>query len=142
MGLYALQIYFDFSGYSDMAIGLGRMFGFRFMENFDYPYLSKSITEFWRRWHISLSTWFKEYVYIPLGGNRKGMTRTCINLFIVFCLTGLWHGASLNFVLWGMYYGVLIVLERKSAFHRSVIVLQASLLFLRLLKTILLWQKT
>ena len=106
------QIYFDFSGYSDMAIGLGRMFGFRFMENFDYPYLSKSITEFWRRWHISLSTWFKEYVYIPLGGNRKGMTRTCINLFIVFCLTGLWHGASLNFVLWGMYYGVLIVLER------------------------------
>ena len=112
VGLYALQIYFDFSGYSDMAIGLGRMFGFRFMENFDYPYLSKSITEFWRRWHISLSTWFKEYVYIPLGGNRKGMTRTCINLFIVFCLTGLWHGASLNFVLWGMYYGVLIVLER------------------------------
>ncbi len=112
VGLYALQIYFDFSGYSDMAIGLGRMFGFRFMENFNYPYLSKSVSEFWRRWHISLSTWFREYVYIPLGGNRKGMARTCVNLFIVFCLTGLWHGASLNFVLWGMYYGVLIVLER------------------------------
>lgn len=112
VGLYTLQIYFDFSGYSDMAIGLGRMFGFRFMENFQYPYLSKSITEFWRRWHISLSTWFREYVYIPLGGNRKGKRRTYLNLFLVFCLTGLWHGASLNFVFWGIYYGILIVLER------------------------------
>lgn len=112
VGLYTLQIYFDFSGYSDMAIGLGRMFGFRFMENFNYPYLSKSVTEFWRRWHISLSTWFREYVYIPLGGNRKGKNRTYVNLFIVFCLTGLWHGASLNFVFWGIYYGILIVLER------------------------------
>ncbi|MFR8226463.1 MAG: MBOAT family O-acyltransferase [Lachnospirales bacterium] len=114
VGLYTLQIYFDFSGYSDMAIGLGRMFGFRFMENFNYPYLSRSVTEFWRRWHISLSTWFREYVYIPLGGNRKGRYRTYLNLFLVFCLTGLWHGASLNFVFWGIYYGILIVLERMT----------------------------
>lgn len=114
VGLYTLQIYFDFSGYSDMAIGLGRMFGFRFMENFNYPYLSRSVTEFWRRWHISLSTWFREYVYIPLGGNRKGRHRTYLNLFLVFCLTGLWHGASLNFVFWGIYYGILIVLERMT----------------------------
>ncbi len=114
VGLYTLQIYFDFSGYSDMAIGLGRMFGFRFMENFNYPYLSKSVTEFWRRWHISLSTWFRVYVYIPLGGNRKGVYRTYLNLFIVFCLTGLWHGAALNFVFWGIYYGILIVLERMT----------------------------
>ncbi len=110
--LYTLQIYFDFSGYSDMAIGLGKMFGFNFMENFRYPYLSDSISEFWRRWHISLSTWFKEYLYIPLGGNRKGLSRTCANLFIVFMATGLWHGASVTFVLWGMYYGVLLVAER------------------------------
>lgn len=110
--LYALQIYYDFSGYSDMAIGLGKLFGFDFMENFNYPYLSTSIREFWRRWHISLSTWFREYVYIPLGGNRKGSMRTYGNLFIVFLTTGLWHGAGANFVLWGAYYGVFIVAER------------------------------
>ena len=110
--LYTLQIYYDFSGYSDMAIGLGKIFGFDFMENFNYPYLSQSIREFWRRWHISLSTWFKEYLYIPLGGNRKGNVRTYINLFIVFLVTGLWHGAGINFILWGAYYGVFIVAER------------------------------
>lgn len=110
--LYSLQIYYDFSGYSDMAIGLGKLFGFDFMENFNYPYLSMSIREFWRRWHISLSTWFREYVYIPLGGNRKGNARTYVNLFVVFLTTGLWHGAGANFVLWGAYYGVFIVAER------------------------------
>lgn len=109
---YALQIYFDFSGYSDMAIGLGRMFGFEFLKNFDYPYISASITEFWRRWHISLSTWFKEYVYIPLGGNRKGLGRQIVNILIVWLLTGLWHGASWNFVLWGGYYAVMLILEK------------------------------
>ena len=110
--VYALQIYFDFSGYSDMAIGLGKMFGFDFMENFNYPYLSASVSEFWRRWHISLSTWFREYLYIPLGGNRKGTARTCMNLFIVFMATGLWHGASVSFVLWGVYYGIFLIMER------------------------------
>ena len=110
--LYTLQIYFDFSGYSDMAIGLAKMFGFDLNENFNYPYLSKSITEFWRRWHISLSTWFKEYVYIPLGGNRKGKARTYINLSIVFLLTGIWHGASFNFIVWGIIHGIFMVLER------------------------------
>ena len=100
---YTFQIYFDFSGYSDMAIGLGEMFGFHFLENFNYPYISKSITEFWRRWHISLSSWFKDYVYIPLGGNRKGYKRQCLNLFVVWLLCGLWHGASWNFVLWGAF---------------------------------------
>ncbi len=109
---YAFQIYFDFSGYSDMAIGLGQMFGFRFRENFDHPYVSKSITEFWRRWHISLGTWFREYVYIPLGGNRKGPYRQMINILIVWCLTGFWHGASWNFVLWGLYFGVLLIIEK------------------------------
>ena len=109
---YTLQIYFDFSGYSDMAIGLGRMFGFEFLENFNYPYISSSITEFWRRWHISLSTWFKEYVYIPLGGNRKGIRRQILNIMTVWLLTGLWHGASWNFVLWGGYYGILLMLEK------------------------------
>ena len=109
---YSLQIYFDFSGYSDMAIGLGRMFGFEFLENFNYPYISASVTEFWRRWHISLSTWFKEYVYIPLGGNRKGKYRQILNLFITWALTGLWHGASWNFVFWGLFYAVLLVLEK------------------------------
>ena len=109
---YTLQIYFDFSGYSDMAIGLGKMMGFHFMENFNYPYVSKSITEFWRRWHISLSTWFREYVYIPLGGNRVKVHRHIINLLIVWGLTGLWHGASWNFVAWGLYYGVLLILEK------------------------------
>ena len=109
---YSLQIYFDFSGYSDMARGLGRMFGFEFLENFNYPYISASVTEFWRRWHISLSTWFKEYVYIPLGGNRKGMPRQILNLFITWALTGLWHGASWNFVLWGLFYAILLVVEK------------------------------
>ena len=109
---YTIQIYFDFSGYSDMSIGLGKMFGFNFSENFNYPYTSLSITEFWRRWHISLSAWFKEYVYIPLGGNRKGMARTLLNLFVVFLLTGIWHGANYTFILWGVFYGVIIVLER------------------------------
>ena len=109
---YTFQIYFDFSGYSDMAIGLGHMFGFTFKENFKYPYISKSVTEFWRRWHISLSTWFKEYVYIPLGGNREGIKKQCRNLMIVWTLTGLWHGASYNFIIWGMYYGVILIIEK------------------------------
>ena len=109
---YSFQIYFDFSGYSDMAIGLGRMFGFHFLENFNYPYISSSITEFWRRWHISLSSWFREYVYIPLGGNRKGLKRQLLNIAIVWMLTGLWHGASWNFVLWGVYYGALLMIEK------------------------------
>ena len=109
---YAFQIYFDFSGYSDMACGLGKMFGFEFMRNFDYPYISKSITEFWRRWHISLSTWFRDYVYIPLGGNRRKTPRVIFNLFVVWALTGLWHGASVNFLLWGLYYFVILVLEK------------------------------
>jgi len=109
---YTFQIYFDFSGYSDMACGLGNMLGFEFLKNFNYPYISKSITEFWRRWHISLSTWFKEYVYIPLGGNRKGTKRQIINLLIVWGLTGLWHGASWNFLLWGLYFGLLLILEK------------------------------
>ena len=109
---YTLQIYFDFGGYSDMAIGLGRMFGFEFLKNFDYPYISQSMTEFWRRWHISLGTWFREYVYIPLGGNRKGKGRQILNLAIVWALTGLWHGASWNFVLWGLWHGTFVVLEK------------------------------
>jgi len=109
---YTLQIYYDFSGYSDMAIGLGEIFGFTFMENFNYPYISKSIKEFWNRWHISLSSWFKEYLYIPLGGNRKGKTRTYINLIIVFFCTGLWHGASFSFIFWGLYHGFFMVIER------------------------------
>lgn len=109
---FTLQIYFDFSGYSDMAIGLGKMFGFSFQENFNYPYESKSITEFWRRWHISLGTWFREYVYIPLGGNRRGLGRQMLNIAVVWMLTGLWHGAYANFVLWGVYYGVLLVAEK------------------------------
>lgn len=109
---YTFQIYFDFSGYSDMACGLGNMLGFEFLKNFNYPYIAKSITDFWRRWHISLSTWFKEYVYIPLGGNRKGVKRQILNLLIVYGLTGLWHGAAYNFVLWGLYYGLLLILEK------------------------------
>ena len=110
---YALQIYFDFSGYSDMAIGLGRMFGFEFEENFNYPYISKSITEFWHRWHISLSTWFKEYVYIPLGGNRVGKARLYLNLLIVWTLTGVWHGAGVNFLAWGLYYALILIIEKS-----------------------------
>lgn len=109
---YMLQIYFDYSGYSDMAIGLGHMFGFRFLENFRYPYISANIQEFWRRWHISLSTWFKEYLYIPLGGNRKGKARTCLNKMIVFFSTGLWHGANWTFVLWGLWHGVFLLFEQ------------------------------
>ena len=110
---FTFQIYFDFSGYSDMAIGLGKFFGFHFTENFKYPYESKSITEFWRRWHISMGTWFRDYVYIPLGGNRKGPWRQVFNLLFVWFLTGLWHGASWNFVIWGMYYFVLLFIEKK-----------------------------
>ena len=110
--LYTFQIDYDFSGYSDMAIGLGKMFGFHFRENFNYPYMAESVREFWRRWHISLSTWFREYVYIPLGGSRKGTIRTYVNLGIVFLLTGIWHGASYNFIFWGMYHGFFSILER------------------------------
>ena len=109
---YAFQIYFDFSGYSDMAVGLGKMFGFEFKKSFDYPYISKSITEFWRRWHISLSTWFREYVYIPLGGNRCSVSRNIFNLMVVWALTGMWHGAAWNFIAWGVYYGVILVMEK------------------------------
>ncbi len=109
---YTFQIYFDFSAYSDMAIGLGRMFGFHFLENFNYPYVSRSITEFWRRWHISLSTWFRDYVYIPLGGNRCSRARNILNLFIVWFLTGLWHGASWNFICWGLWFFVLLIGEK------------------------------
>lgn len=109
---YSLQIYYDFSGYSDMAIGIGRMLGFTFKENFNYPFTSMSVSEFWRRWHISLSTWFKEYVYIPLGGNRKGKGRTYFNLFIVFLLTGIWHGANFTYMIWGLYYAFLQIIEK------------------------------
>lgn len=109
---FTFQIYFDFSGYSDMAIGLGRIFGFKFQENFNYPYVARSVTEFWRRWHISLSTWFREYVYIPLGGNRKGLRRQFFNIFLVWFLTGFWHGAAWNFMLWGLYFAVWLVLEK------------------------------
>ena len=109
---YTLQIYFDFSGYSDMAIGLGRIFGFHFLENFNYPYIARSITDFWRRWHISLSTWFRDYIYIPLGGNRVKQSRWIINLLIVWGLTGFWHGAQWNFIFWGLYYGALLLLEK------------------------------
>ena len=109
---FSLQIYFDFSGYSDMAIGLGRMLGFEFLENFNYPYISKSVTEFWRRWHISLGTWFRDYVYIPLGGNRKGPWRQILNLLIVWALTGFWHGANWTFLCWGLYYAVFLILEK------------------------------
>ena len=109
---YGFQIYFDFSGYSDMAIGLGRMLGFRFLENFNYPFLADSITDFWRRWHISMGTWFRDYVYIPLGGNKGGLAKQLRNIAIVWLLTGFWHGASWNFVLWGVYFGILLVLEK------------------------------
>lgn len=111
---YSLQLYYDFSGYSDMAIGLARMLGFRFLENFNYPYISKSIREFWRRWHISLSNWFRDYLYVPLGGNRRGSFRVYFNLFIVFLATGLWHGSHWNFVIWGLIHGVFMIIERKA----------------------------
>ncbi|MFK8012902.1 MAG: MBOAT family protein [Marinicellaceae bacterium] len=113
---YALQIYFDFSGYSDMAIGLGRMFGFRFLENFNYPYISTSVREFWRRWHISLSTWFRDYLYIPLGGSRKSPIRIYLNLLIVFITTGFWHGASWNFMVWGLFHGFFLASEHAGIF--------------------------
>ncbi len=116
---YALQLFYDFSGYSDMAIGLGYIFGFKFLENFNYPYISRSITEFWRRWHISLSTWFKEYLYIPLGGNRISPIRTYVNLFIVFLATGIWHGASWNFIVWGLWNGLFIIIERITNWHKK-----------------------
>ena len=109
---FTLQIYFDFSGYSDMAIGLGKFFGFEFLENFNYPYVSKSITEFWRRWHISLGIWFRDYVYIPLGGNRCNKSRLLFNILVVWFLTGLWHGASFNFIIWGLYFGVILIVEK------------------------------
>lgn len=127
---YLFQIYFDFSGYSDMAIGLGHMFGFGFRENFNYPYISGSIQEFWRRWHISLSTWFKEYLYIPLGGNRKGRVRTCINKLIVFFSTGLWHGANWTFVVWGLWHGMFMLLEEVLPVKRLPKVLQHLYAFL------------
>ena len=109
---YMLQIYFDFSGYSDIAIGLGKMSGFNFPENFNYPYMAKSITDFWRRWHMTLSSWFRDYVYIPLGGNKKGVLKQIRNILIVWSLTGLWHGASWNFIVWGLYFGILLILEK------------------------------
>lgn len=109
---YTLQIYFDFSAYSDMAIGMGRIFGFHFLENFDYPYISKSITEFWRRWHISLSSWYRDYIYIPLGGNREGLKKQIRNILIVWGLTGIWHGASWNFVIWGLLFGIILIVEK------------------------------
>ena len=117
---YTLQIYFDFSGYSDMAIGLGRMFGFRFPENFRWPYVATSVTAFWRRWHISLSTWFRDYLYIPLGGNRVSPARRYVNLVTVFFLCGLWHGASWNFVIWGLWHGAFLVIERLVAIPQSI----------------------
>jgi alginate O-acetyltransferase complex protein AlgI len=109
---YTLQIYFDFSGYSDMAIGLGLMFGFKFLENFNYPLIASSITDFWRRWHISLSSWFRDYIYIPLGGNRGGKVKLIRNIFVVWFLTGFWHGASWNFIIWGLYFGIILVIEK------------------------------
>jgi D-alanyl-lipoteichoic acid acyltransferase DltB (MBOAT superfamily) len=117
---YALQIYFDFSAYSDMAIGLGKMFGFHFLENFNYPYIAASITEFWRRWHISLSTWFRDYLYIPLGGNRVSKRRLVFNLFIVWLLTGIWHGANWTFIAWGLFYFVLLIFERFTGFIKRL----------------------
>ncbi len=116
---YTFQLYYDFSGYSDMAIGLGAIFGFKFLENFNYPYISKSITEFWRRWHISLSTWFKEYLYIPLGGNRVTKKRNLLNLLIVFLATGIWHGAEWTFVVWGLWHGAFIIFEKISGWHKK-----------------------
>lgn len=115
---YTLQIYFDFGGYSDMAVGLGRMFGFHFLTNFNYPYISRSVTEFWRRWHISLSSWFRDYVYIPLGGNRKGQSRMVLNLLVVWALTGLWHGANWTFIAWGLYYFCFLIFEKLTGLNK------------------------
>lgn len=133
---YTLQIYFDFSGYSDMAIGLGHMFGFRFLENFNYPYIAKSVREFWRRWHISLSSWFRDYLYVPLGGNRQGVLRTHINLLTVFFLCGLWHGASWNFVVWGLLHGFFLVVERLG-FEKILVRLWAPLRHFYLLSVVM-----
>ena len=108
---YTLHIYFDFSGYSDMAIGLGKIFGFDFLENFNYPYISGSVTEFWRRWHMSLGSWFRDYVYIPLGGNRVSQARHLFNIFVVWMLTGMWHGAAWNFIVWGLYFAIILMIE-------------------------------
>ena len=130
---YTFQIYYDFSGYSDMAIGLGKMFGFNIPENFNYPYLSHSISEFWRRWHISLGAWFREYVYIPLGGNKKGTFRTYINLIIVFLLTGLWHGADISFIIWGLFHGSFCIIERiglNKLLNKSRIISSIYMLFI------------
>jgi len=115
---YAMHVFFDFSGYSDMAIGLGRIFGFHFIPNFNYPFISKSVTEFWRRWHMSLGTWFRDYVYIPLGGNRVAPWRRIFNILVVWALTGFWHGASWNFVLWGLFYAALLILEKQISLKR------------------------
>jgi alginate O-acetyltransferase complex protein AlgI len=144
---YTVQIYFDFSGYSDMAIGMGRMFGFRFPENFNRPYSSVSVTDFWRRWHMTLSRWFRDYVYIPLGGNRGTPARTSFNLLFVFLLTGIWHGAAWNFVLWGLYYGVLLVIERRSGLShwpddRIVVIRRATTLLLVILGWVLFRART
>ena len=117
---YTLQIYFDFSGYSDMAIGLGRIFGFRFPENFNYPYIARSVTDFWRRWHISLSSWFRDYVYIPLGGNRCSRRRWLWNLFVVWALTGIWHGANWTFLCWGLWYFLLLIFEKQTGFAEKI----------------------
>lgn len=117
---YTFQLYFDFSGYSDMAIGLGRIFGFHFLENFNYPYISKTVTEFWRRWHISLSSWFRDYIYIPLGGNRVSKSRHVFNILCVWLLTGLWHGASYNYILWGIYYGILLLIDKKIKLPKGI----------------------
>ncbi len=139
---YALQIFYDFSGYSDMAIGLGKMFGFTFLENFNYPYMSKSITEFWRRWHISLSSWFRDYLYIPLGGNRLGKKRTIINTFIVFFVTGLWHGAAFNFIVWGLGHGIIMTIEKsvtKRIQRRPSVLLDVLLHFYTLFSVLVLW---
>jgi alginate O-acetyltransferase complex protein AlgI len=133
---YTLQIYFDFSGYSDMAIGIGRMFGFRFLENFNYPYISTSVREFWRRWHISLSSWFRDYLYVPLGGNRQGALRTHFNLLTVFFLCGLWHGASWNFVVWGLLHGLFLLIERLG-FEKILVRLWAPLRHFYLLSVVM-----
>lgn len=132
---YSLQIYFDFSGYSDMAIGLGKLFGFDFPENFNYPFTAKSITDFWRRWHMSLGTWFRDYVYIPMGGNRVGLPRFVVNIFTVWFLTGFWHGASWNFILWGLYFAVFLLLE-KLFLHRILQKLPQAISHLYLILTV------
>ncbi len=137
---YSLQVYFDFSGYSDMAIGLGKIFGFEFLENFNYPFISKSITEFWRRWHISLGSWFRDYVYIPLGGNRYGKLRQLFNIFVVWFLTGFWHGAEWNFIIWGLYFAVFLTVEKfflSEKLKKSKIISHIYVLFLTLISFVI-----